>query len=209
MRTRPVPGVRSVVPGIGEASIPRVQRRMKAKMGEATPKQTPTPVQLLGLYLAMGRSQTAFIEWLTGECKCQERHAERTCEALERKAESICDRAVDTDVRARARARAHMRWLALPGAHAHTAPPPRPPPPCCCVCTPCARARCQFASPSKARAPGLPPTPEERGGEPREETLEEMKARSADLWKTLLYVLLLLAAGSVVVHLTVGFNFSY
>jgi len=85
------------IPGLGEKSLPRVERKIKTQMGEDAkpPKETPSAVQLMGLYLAIGREREWMLRWLKDDCGCQERHASATVDALETKACKICDEPTD------------------------------------------------------------------------------------------------------------------
>jgi len=68
-------------------------------MGEGArpPPGTPTAVQLMGLYLAIGRNYERMKSWFEDECQCAARHAEETTKAPEHKAELMCDSALPGD----------------------------------------------------------------------------------------------------------------
>lgn len=78
------------VPGLGEVGVKKVSTTVRKKLASASSK-TPSSVQLLGLFLTLGRDETAFEKFLTDECGCRQQDASRTVEALQAKAKLICD----------------------------------------------------------------------------------------------------------------------
>ncbi|KAG8458476.1 hypothetical protein KFE25_004354 [Diacronema lutheri] len=79
------------VPGLGAAGIARVAAAVVTRLASSDAASVPSAVQLLGLFLALGRDASQFNAFLTTDCGCQPQHARRTVEALQSKAESICD----------------------------------------------------------------------------------------------------------------------
>jgi len=82
--------VPSQVPGLGKAGISCVRKAI-LKMAPTLHPATPSAVQLLGLFLSLGRVRESYLNFLVDECGCQLQHAERTVAALESKATQICD----------------------------------------------------------------------------------------------------------------------
>jgi hypothetical protein len=83
--------VPSQVPGLGEVGIRNVEAKVRELMQDGTAhEQTPTAVQLLGLFLALGRLGPELKRFLVDDCGCRPQDADRTVAALEAKAQSIC-----------------------------------------------------------------------------------------------------------------------
>lgn len=84
--------VKSQVPGLGEVGIRKVEAKIRELMqGGTAHAQTPTAVQLLGLFLALGRAAPELKRFLEEDCGCRPQDADRTVAALEAKAQRICD----------------------------------------------------------------------------------------------------------------------
>ena len=84
--------VKSQVPGLGGVGIGKVEAKIRELMqGGTAHAQTPTAVQLLGLFLSLGRSAPELKRFLEEDCELRSLDADRTVAALEAKAQLICD----------------------------------------------------------------------------------------------------------------------
>lgn len=180
--------VKGLVPGLGVVGVGRLSKKIKDRIPRPQIANTPSAVQLLGLFLALGRSEAGLKEFLTEDCECKPSDADRTVAALQAKAESICGMQAGVVRRAPLPARA-ARALSNP-------PEPRPLPRSSAAAH---LAREQATPAAKRTAPRLAPTPEageageaeadDAGGAALDEAAVEKEVRST---RSVLGVLLLL-----------------